>query len=213
MVAAPASKNFATERQNTDTRAAKGGTRLADAPIPATNSAGAISVDDAIVLLLSDVAVPAHEAGVVTRVTAGAGAKVKRGELLAVVGDPRLVSFDIVAPIEGEVVEVYLKEGEWAERGKSVARLIRLNQLIVEAFLDRNTYPPPVVSGRKVEAVVRSGKQGDVTFPGKIVYVSPLVEAGGKYRIRALVENRQSDGFWLLAPGLQVRLRILKEKA
>jgi hypothetical protein len=39
-----------------------------------------------------------------------------------------------------------------------------------------------------------------------------LVEAGGGYLVRAVVENRQKDGFWLLAPGLRARLRILKEK-
>ena len=38
------------------------------------------------------------------------------------------------------------------------------------------------------------------TFPGKIVYVKPLVEAGGEFLVRAEVQNRKEA-----APGSSAR--------
>lgn len=210
-VVAGASKNMAASRPGVVGLPL---TPPAEASVTATSWSTSITTD-ALILLLTDVGVPAPQAGVLTTVKVAAGDKVKKGDLLGIVHDQQGAAPEskIVAPIDGEVVSVLLQEGEWADRGKTVARLIRLKQVVVEGYLDWNRYPPESVHSRKVEALVHSGKQGEITFPGRIVFTNPQVEAGGQYRVRAVVENRQRDGFWLLVPGLQVRLRILKEKA
>ena len=46
------------------------------------------------------------------------------------------------------------------------------------------------------------------TFPGKIVYVNPLVQAGGEFQVRAEVQNRQDSGGWILSPGLTAEMTI-----
>jgi hypothetical protein len=47
-----------------------------------------------------------------------------------------------------------------------------------------------------------------VQFTGKIIYISPLVQAGGEYRVWAEVSNRQENGQWLLRPGLNAEMTI-----
>jgi hypothetical protein len=48
------------------------------------------------------------------------------------------------------------------------------------------------------------------TFAGRIVFMSPLVESGGDYRVFAEVENRQAPGSgqWLLRAGQTARMTI-----
>ena len=48
------------------------------------------------------------------------------------------------------------------------------------------------------------------SFKGRIVFVSPLVEPGGDYRVWAEVENRQPQGSnqWLLRAGQQATMTI-----
>ena len=54
--------------------------------------------------------------------------------------------------------------------------------------------------------------RGDVTFPGRIVFVSPIVEAGPQFLVRAEVVNRLEDGQWLLRPGLNAEMIIQLKK-
>jgi hypothetical protein len=49
-----------------------------------------------------------------------------------------------------------------------------------------------------------------VKFSGQIVFVSPLVEAGGEYKVWAEVDNRVSPNKnWILQPGLSATMKIL----
>ena len=45
-------------------------------------------------------------------------------------------------------------------------------------------------------------------FPGQIVFISPLVQAGDKYRVRAEVENRTENGSPVLRPGMTATMSI-----
>ena len=46
-------------------------------------------------------------------------------------------------------------------------------------------------------------------FPGQIVFISPLVQAGNKYRVRAEVENHTENGNPLLRPGMTAHMTIV----
>jgi len=45
-------------------------------------------------------------------------------------------------------------------------------------------------------------------FAGKVVFISPLVQAGDKYRVRAEVENRTEGGTPVLRPGMTATMTI-----
>ena len=51
----------------------------------------------------------------------------------------------IKAPIKGEVVEVLFREGEWVEPGNPVLRIVRLDRLRIEGFLNIKDFSPSEV--------------------------------------------------------------------
>jgi hypothetical protein len=64
------------------------------------------------------------------------------------------------------------------------------------------------VDGRPVTATVRLAHGRRESFSGKVVFVSPEVEAGGQYRYWAEVDNRKTGEHWLLRPGLMAEVTI-----
>ena len=114
----------------------------------------------------------------------------------------------IKSPIVGEVVEVLVRPGEWVQAGDRVVRVVRLDRLRIEGFVNKDHFSPAEVSGRPVKVSVGLARGRTETFEGQIVFVSPLVQAGGEYLVRAEVINRQEDGQWLLRPGLEADMQI-----
>lgn len=114
----------------------------------------------------------------------------------------------ILAPLAGEIVEVFFRPGEWVEPGKPIVRLVRLDRLRVEGFVKFSDHAPGAIHGRTVRATVESAGGKHETFSGRITFVSPLVQPGGEYRIWAEVDNRRVGEHWLLRPGLEADLTI-----
>ena len=114
----------------------------------------------------------------------------------------------LVAPLDAVVVELTHHEGEWVQPGDPVMRLVRVDLLRVEGFLNAKNHRPSEIRGRPVEVVVTLARGKQETFPGKIVYVKPLIEAGGEFLVRAEVKNRQENDFWILSPGLKAEMTI-----
>lgn len=114
----------------------------------------------------------------------------------------------ILAPLAGEIVEVFYRPGEWVEPGKPIVRLVRLDRLRVEGFVKFSDHTPGTIHGRGVQAVVETAGGKRETFPGRVTFVSPLVQPGGEYRIWAEVDNRRVGEHWLLRPGLEAELTI-----
>lgn len=111
----------------------------------------------------------------------------------------------ITAPIDGMVVEVVRRAGEWLNRGDPVVRIIRLDQLRVEAFVDGTRFGSNLLG-----CPVRFATQlppGNIVgrFEGKITFVSPEVQpVNGQVRVWADVENPQLT----LRPGARGTLTI-----
>jgi multidrug efflux pump subunit AcrA (membrane-fusion protein) len=119
----------------------------------------------------------------------------------------------IVAPINGEVVEVPVHLGEWLKPGDAVCKIIRLDQLAVEGFLRAADYEPGDLVGRPVvvEATLAHGRR--VQFAGKIAFVHPEIDARGQFRIKAEVANAVEKGQFLLRPGHDVDMTIRVDAA
>jgi multidrug efflux pump subunit AcrA (membrane-fusion protein) len=114
----------------------------------------------------------------------------------------------ILAPLDGEVTEIYGQAGEWVEAGKPVMRVVRLDRLRVEGFVKVRDWLPGELAGRQVQVRVTLAR-GDVReFTGKITYVSSIVQAGGDYSVWAEVDNRREQDQWLLRPGLEAEMSL-----
>ena len=115
----------------------------------------------------------------------------------------------IVSPLDGEVVQVLHERGEWVSAGEPVLQLVRMDRLRVEGFVSTSEVQVSQLIGREVSVEVSLTGGEKHRFAGEVVYVSPVVHAGGKYRIRAEVDNRQESGQWLLRSGMNAVMNVI----
>jgi len=111
------------------------------------------------------------------------------------------------APIDGVVVQVYRRNGEWVEPGQQVVRILRMDRLRVECFVnnsDMDVFPV----GSRVKLLVELGGGSAKEFAGKLVYVSPEVDPVNKQvRVWAEVDNPNMQ----LKPGMSGVMLITAE--
>ncbi len=123
----------------------------------------------------------------------------------AAIREDELVRHEIRSPIDGMVVSVERKQGEWIKESEAVARIVRIDQLRVEGFVDATEAARGLV-GRAVTLVLEDGGSEQVAS-GKIVFVNPeaiTVSNRSKIRVWAEVENHDRRLF----PGQKGRLII-----
>lgn len=116
----------------------------------------------------------------------------------------------ILAPISGEVATVYHEQAEWVNAGEPVIQVVRMDRLRVEGFVLTTELNVAEIAGKEVLVEVELARGQRQRFAGRVTYISPLVTAGGKYRVRAEVENRLAGDEWLLRPGATASMTILK---
>lgn len=116
----------------------------------------------------------------------------------------------IVAPITGEVATVYHEQNEWVNAGEPVVQVVRMDRLRVEGFVAATELNVDEIAGKQVIVEVELARGRRERFSGAVTYISPLVTAGGKYRVRAEVQNRLASDEWLLRPGSAASMIILK---
>ena len=118
----------------------------------------------------------------------------------------------IKSPIDGEVVQVYRKIGEWVSPGDPLIRVVDLRTLRVEGFLKINDYLRQDIAGQPVIVEIQLPGGRTESFESTITYVSPLVQASGDYRVVCEVKNKTADGtpngFWVMLPGMDAELTI-----
>jgi multidrug efflux pump subunit AcrA (membrane-fusion protein) len=145
-----------------------------------------------------------HEQQIAKFETEGYAAKVDAAE-------DDILRRQIKAPINGEVVEVLFRPGEWVEPGNPVLRIVRMDRLRIEGFLNASEFSPSEIINRPIRVEVKLARGRMEAFQGKVVFVDPLVRAGGEYRIWAEVVNRKDNGpndQWMLRPGLEAEMTI-----
>ena len=114
----------------------------------------------------------------------------------------------IVSPIDGVVVTVFHDRGEWVNAGEKVIQVIRIDRLRVEGFLDATQLSPDAIAGSAVNVEVQLTGGRTARLAGQVVFISPIVQAGNKYRVRAEVENRSEKGHPILRPGMTAKMSI-----
>lgn len=115
----------------------------------------------------------------------------------------RLVRRRIVSPLTGIVVEQLKHTGEWVEAGEPVLRVIQLDTLLVEGFVDADKID---LSDKGRSVFVTGTSTGrEVIAKGKIVFVSPEVDSlNFQVMVKAEIQNPQLR----LRPGKPVEMTI-----
>jgi multidrug efflux pump subunit AcrA (membrane-fusion protein) len=114
----------------------------------------------------------------------------------------------IVSPVDGEVVTVFHERQEWVSAGEPVVQVVRMDRLRVEGFVLASEVNVNEIAGGNVIVDVQLARGRKERFAGKVVFVSPIVTSGGKYRVRAEVENRREQSQWLLRPGMNAMMTV-----
>lgn len=111
----------------------------------------------------------------------------------------------ITAPLAGDVIEITPGVGEWLNPGAPILRIVQLDKLRVEGFLNIKDFGPDQIANRPVKVMAQVGPNRMEEFQGKVVFIDPELLKGGRYRVLAEVVNRRAegDGPWLLRPGMQ----------
>jgi macrolide-specific efflux system membrane fusion protein len=136
-----------------------------------------------------------------------AGLKAKVAEAREEVAQENVRRRQIRSPLEGVVKEVKLHAGEWVKPGDPVVHVVQLDRLRVEGFVRVADVRTDEIADRPVSVTVQLA-HGTETFEGKVVFVSPEVQAGGQIRVWAEVVNRKYHGHYLLRPGLTAEMTI-----
>lgn len=109
----------------------------------------------------------------------------------------------ITSPLDGVVVQVMKQAGEWVQPGEGIARVVQLDVLRAEGYVDNRASATGLENRNVVVSVVAGGKT--LEAKGRIVFVSPEVDPNdGKIRIWAEVDNRDRR----LRPGLRGSMSI-----
>lgn len=134
----------------------------------------------------------------------------------------------ILAPFDGIVMERYVDEMEWVQPGEPVLRIIQVNRLRIEGFVDAAEVAPGGVKvGQRVSLEnVRIRLDGERSVPvdlsvtqqpieGRVVFVGQEI-VNHSYKVWAEVDNvwvtpdpsRPDDGYWLLMAGMRADVTI-----
>ncbi len=151
----------------------------------------------------------AMEKDVADRDVQVAGLTTELRQAQVTVAEINLNKHRIVSPLDGILVQLYRKPGEWVSPGDPIARIVRMDKLRVEGFVDASSYLPEDIDGARVTIIIRRPNRDPEEFQSTISFVSPIVEASGDYRVWAEVDNRSSKGkHWVLRPGMQAEMQI-----
>ena len=109
------------------------------------------------------------------------------------------------SPLDGEVAEVFRHRGEWLEPGQRVMRIVRLDRLKVEGFVNSREITGSLRGAAVRVRVVLGDDEKPVIVKGKVVFISSEIDpVNAQVRVWAEVENPDL----LLRPGLPAEMVI-----
>lgn len=109
----------------------------------------------------------------------------------------------VTAPCAGMVVAVEKRIGEWVEPGTVIAKIVEIDRLRVEGFLNAADAAPGYIGSKASVLVEIAGHPVEVE--GELVFISPDANpVSGQVRVFIEVENRDQK----LRPGLRPTVHL-----
>jgi multidrug efflux pump subunit AcrA (membrane-fusion protein) len=131
----------------------------------------------------------------------------------AMAAETKLERHRVSAPFDGTVAEMFVREGEWVAPGEPICYLVNLDRVRIQGHADARLYNPEELYGREVAIVVVRARGELIEVPGKITYVSPVVDSDGQYRFWAEASNLKRNGFFVLRPGMPAEIALAESSA
>jgi len=136
--------------------------------------------------------------------------KAKIAQASYLVSEKRLNKLSLTAPVSGMVSRVDHFPGEWVTAGTPLLKIIRMDEMQVDFFVDTAAFDPKSLVNRR--ALVRwQGKDKTTDFVGRISGFAPDISQSGMIRMHATVQNQKSGDFWTLIPGMTVEVLVSGE--
>jgi multidrug efflux pump subunit AcrA (membrane-fusion protein) len=114
----------------------------------------------------------------------------------------------IIAPFDGEVVEIQRRQDEWVNPGDPILRLVRRDVVRVEGKVDQRDFDPHELKNANVTVEVLLARGRTEKVAGRVVDVSPVLSYDGRFAVLAEVDNRQAGGNWVLMDGQKAKMTI-----
>jgi multidrug resistance efflux pump len=115
----------------------------------------------------------------------------------------------LTSPATGTVVQIDRPAGDWVAAGTTIAKVIRLDELRVDFFVDMKQVILASLQDQPVTITADFGVSGSKDFAGKITGLASEVGSTGKVRVSATVQNQQINDRWILLPGMPVVLKLV----
>jgi multidrug efflux pump subunit AcrA (membrane-fusion protein) len=126
----------------------------------------------------------------------------------------------ITAPFDGVVVEMLKHKNDWVRAGEPLLRVVGPSKLRVRSGIKPEDLSTPAytlqnapvrvsvfLTSREVEQPMQ------VPIDGTIAFISPLIDAGGKYHFFIDLENQQAqDGTWIFNEGMDAQIQIMPRR-
>ncbi len=110
----------------------------------------------------------------------------------------------IRSPIDGMIISVSAKPGEWVEPGQPIVKIVRMDRLKIEGFV-----PAGIASqlriGDPASAIINQEWLQGKSFNGKVVFINPEANpVNSNVQIWVEIDNRELK----LIPGLEANLTV-----
>gem|GEM_PF-2489484 len=107
---------------------------------------------------------------------------------------------ELVAPLDGIIVEIYAAEGEWKREGDPVLAIMNLETMLVRVPVDANRYSDSDLDGKAANIQVRLANGRIEDFLGTVVFCDPTIKVDDLFDVYIEVQNRRIGNHWLLTP-------------
>ncbi len=125
------------------------------------------------------------------------------------VGKRQLADHQITSPIDGKVVEIYKKEGEWVDASEPVAKVVQLKKLKTEIKVPASIALDQLVGTRAIFSPGLDSLKGE-TFEGTVTFVNPEANpVNRQMKVWVVIDNRELK----LVPGLVGSVELLRKPA
>ncbi|MCL2005471.1 MAG: HlyD family efflux transporter periplasmic adaptor subunit [Planctomycetaceae bacterium] len=109
---------------------------------------------------------------------------------------------NLVSPIDGMIVNIHAAEGEWKREGEPILEIMNLDTVLVTINATTTRYRPSDLENKHAVAHVRLPNGSLETFPGRVVFCSPVVLGHDMFQAFVEIQNRRVGNNWLLQRGL-----------
>jgi multidrug efflux pump subunit AcrA (membrane-fusion protein) len=126
-------------------------------------------------------------------------ATVREGELART--EVQIHLRQLIAHIDGMVVEINAAEGEWLREGDPVLKIKQLDTIRAQVFVSAERYEARDLHGKRATVRVPLANGRVETFQGVVVFCDPHIDTKKEFMVYVEVQNPRVDNYWLLQPG------------